>query len=163
MEYKTYVFEEKNNKDKYYRSHYVIIFVFLVVNIFSFIYFGAGIGIISSIGFTVFLFNAANEEKKKMGLKAHGRRLGELTITEDHFLLKNKEIRYDEVSNLTIYVDEFTGMTKDLFWSHHGGNNEICFDYLNKYYSFNYLIHNKRDFQHVEKLVDLIEEKYSSK
>ena len=160
MQYKTHVFEEKDKKDRSYQSHYWMVFIFLTLNVLTFIYFGAGIGMIGTITLVVYLFNAAQEEKKKMGLKAYGKRKGELIITEDYLIVENRKIEFDQVSKLTIYVDEFTGMTKDFFWSYHGGNNEICFDHKGNHYSFNYIIRNKRDFLQVEKLVAAIEVKY---
>ncbi|MDW3192078.1 MAG: hypothetical protein R8G66_06930 [Cytophagales bacterium] len=160
MQYKTHVFEEKDKKDRSYQSHYWMVFIFLTLNVIGFIYFGAGIGVIGTIGMVVYLVNAAQEEKKKMGLKAYGKRKGELTVAEDYLIVENRKIVFDQVSNLTIYVDEFTGMTKDFFWSYHGGNNEICFEHKGKHYSFNYIIRNKLDFLHVEKLVTTIEAKY---
>lgn len=163
MQYETHVFEEKEKKDQSFKSHYLVIAIFAGINVFSFVYFGAGVSILSSITFIAYLYNLAQEEKKKMGLKAHGKRRGELVITEDYLIVENRKILFDEVSNLTIYVDEFTGMTRDFFWSYHGGNNEICFDYNNRHYSFNYLIYNKRDYLHVEKLVASIEARYPPK
>lgn len=98
-----------------------------------------------------------------MGSKAHGRHVGDLTISEDYLILENRQIAYNQVTNLSIYVDEFTGMTKDFFWSYHGGNNEICFDHKDKHYSINYMIRSKRDFVLVEKLVALVEAKYPNR
>jgi hypothetical protein len=62
------------------------------------------------------------------------------------------------MEELTIYVDEYYGMSKHLVLRHHGGNNEIRFIHNNKSVSFNYLIES--DYHFVEKLVSKIEERY---
>ncbi len=102
MQYETYVFEEKAKSDKSYRFHYVMILIFLATNIFSFVYLGAGIGIIGSIAFIIVAVKYSQEEKNKVGLKAHGRRVGELVLTKDFMIVKGTNIPFDQVRNLII-------------------------------------------------------------
>jgi hypothetical protein len=163
MEYKTHVFEEKKRSYGYDISFYVTIIVLVSASIFGIYYFGPKSLFFSAGAFVFTLFKQREEDREQAGMSLYGKRKSDLIIYEDRLEVQGKIIPFAEVTNLTIYVDEFTGMSKDILWSYHGGNNEICFDYRDKHYSFNYIIRNKKDFLHVEKLVELIEYKYPIK
>ena len=92
-----------------------------------------------------------------MGITAHGKRGAIFTITETHFEIGETIIPFSELTDLVIYADEYAGKPRDLFGSHHGGNNEITFKYKNQKMSFYFIIKNKQDFNKVEKLIEKIE------
>lgn len=162
MKYKTYVFEERKKRlSGHDVSFYVTILILTGASIFGLYYFGLQSLFFSAPSFIYTLYQQRENDRKDAGMSLYGNRKADLIILEDLLEVQGKIIRFAEVTNLTIYVDEFTGMTKDFFWSYHGGNNEICFDHKGKLYSFNYLIRNKQDFLYLEKLVSTIEAKYT--
>lgn len=164
LAYKTHIFEEKKKRTSTYDvSFYITIIVVVGGTVFGLYYFGPKSLFFTAGSFIYTLYKQREEDRKDAGMSLYGKRKADLIIHEDILEVQGKVIRYSEVTNLTIYVDEFTGMTKDFFWSYHGGNNEICFDYKNKHYSINYIIRNKGDYLHVEKLVALIEAKYPNR
>lgn len=163
MQYKTHVFEENKRKNGYDFSFFLTIIVLIGVTVFGLYYFGGQVLFFSAPSFIYTLYQQREQDREDAGMSLYGKRKAVLIINEDSLELDGRQINFSEVSNLTIYVDEFTGMSKDFFWSYHGGNNEICFDHNNKHYSFNYIIRSKRDFMYVELLVDAIEAKYPTK
>jgi len=99
-----------------------------------------------------------NYDDKYMGITAYGNRGSKFIITEEHFKLDESVLPYSELNDLIIYVDEYAGMSREIFGVHHGGNNEIEFEHLGQKYELNYIIKNKSDFLALEKLVKKIEQ-----
>lgn len=96
-------------------------------------------------------------DDKFMGISAYGERKDTLIIAEEYLEVRGIQIRYTELTNLVIYVDEYLGMPKEVFGIHHGGNNQIQFERNGKLVTINYVIKNKPDFDRVGQLVRSIE------
>ena len=159
MEYQTHIFEENKKKIRSNRKEGLIVAGFAILSISTFLI-GPLFGAISTISSVVTLVKLHNNDLKKKGIRAYGQLKANLTIAEEYLIIDETKIPFSELQSLTIYVDEYTGMTKDVFWSYHGGNNELIFSHKNQQTSFTYLIRNHEDYKLVERLVDNIETKY---
>ena len=84
-----------------------------------------------------------------------------MRLTEDFLYVNQAVIPFEEVDNLLIYADEYTGMAKDGFGTYHGGGNEISFTHKGKAFKFNFWIKNRKELDYVEQLVARIELKYT--
>lgn len=163
MEYHTYVFEVSKRK---FRENFIVTFV--GISLIAVLYFlviiglpGVGLITVSLIAFS--MVKAKLDDDKEMGIKKYGNRKQTLSLGLHSMELKGVNIPYAELTDLVIYVDEYTGMPRQLFGSHHGGNNEITFIHNSNKYTFNYLIRNRKEYKDVERLVELIERSYPPK
>lgn len=160
-EYTTYIFEKskaKRRKRLFYNLGIVaaivgIIYMFLIGIM------GIGLTITGSIALIIAIIKMKDYDDKYMGISAYGNRGTKFKITETGFTLGESELPFSELTDLVIYVDEYAGMSREIFGVHHGGNNEITFKHKNQPYKINYIIKNKGDFKKVEKLVAKIESK----
>lgn len=160
MEYHTYVFEISKKR---LRENLIITLsgVGLILLLFFMVVIGLpGIGLVTVAGISISLVIFKLDYDKSMGTKKYGSRRETLSIGLESLVLKGVEIPYSELTNLVIYVDEYTGMPRQFLGSHHGGNNEITFIHKANKYSFNYLIRNQSEYHHMEYLVDFIERRY---
>ncbi|GHN03007.1 hypothetical protein WSM22_44960 [Cytophagales bacterium WSM2-2] len=115
------------------------------------------LGLVTAIGLSVTLVGIKMYDDKYMGITAYGDRSANLVIAEQYLEIRDIRISYTELTNLVIYVEEYLGMPKEFFGTHHGGNNKIEFSHKGKSVSINYVIKNKEDYKRVSLLVDGIE------
>jgi hypothetical protein len=156
-EYVTYIFE-KNKKLTFKRYLIVaVIIATIIAMVILFISGLPGIGLITIISVSIALIKMKNYDDKFMGITGYGARGAKFIIAESHFKLGDSILPFSELTDLTIYVDEYAGMPRELIGYHHGGNNEITFNHNGLNYSVNYIIKNQSDFKKVEKLVNRIE------
>ena len=116
-----------------------------------------GFTVIGSITLIVSLIKMKERDDKYLGITAYGDRGSKFSITETGFRLDEKFLPFDELQNLTIYVDEYLGMRRDLIGVHHGGNNEISFIHQGKPFKIFYIIKSEAEFKKIDKLVSKIE------
>ena len=159
MEYSTHIFEKNKNKKHadYLDTAGIIGFtilclVLLLIGI-------PGIGIITIVGIVVTLFKLKIDSDGEKGITRYGALKATIVISTEHLIIRGITIPFNQLKELIIYVDEYEGMPKEYFGTYHGGNNEISFIHKEKKMSIYYFIKNKTDFRHVEKLVDIIENK----
>ena len=114
-------------------------------------------GLYTAITFSIAMLGIKIYDDKYMGISAYGDRKATLVITEQYLEIRGVRIPFTELTNLVIYVDEYSGMPKEFFGSYHGGNNKIEFERDGKRFSINYIIKNRQDFDRVSRLVDGIE------
>ena len=161
-EYKTYIFERSKKKARkrlvYNGTIILAILVILYLTLVGIL--GIGVTIIGAISLIITLLKMKNYDDKYMGITAYGDRGSQFIITENSFKLGDSVLPFKELEGLTIYVDEYAGMSREVYGIHHGGNNEIKFSHKGQPYKLNYIINNKADFQRVEKLIEKIEETY---
>jgi hypothetical protein len=160
-EFRTYVFKKSRRRARKHLLYNSSIFAAIgaIVLMYFWGILGIGFGLIGSISLIITLIQMKKHDDKYMGISTHGERGDKFFITESSLKIGDTLLPFSELSDLIIYVDEYTGMPKNLFGVHHGGNNEITFKHKGKPYSFNYIIKNKTDFLEVEKLVERIENK----
>ncbi len=160
MEYRTLIFEE--SKKDVFREWLIVGGIILVIVILFLVkaLFLSGIGIITIGSLGYWLFKVKNESYKEMGINSYGQKKDQIIIYEDSIKIRDQLISYSDLKELTIYVDEYSGMPKQFFGTYHGGNNEIKFIYNGNLFSFNFWIKSKTDFEYVEKLVSVIEKTY---
>lgn len=115
------------------------------------------VGLKTAISFSIALLGIKVYNDKYMGITAYGERKDHLVIAEQYLEIRGVRIPYSELTNLVIYVDEYLGMSREIYGIHHGGNNKIEFDHKGRSVSINYVIKNKLDFNRVSALVDRIE------
>ena len=118
-------------------------------------------GMIPLLVFGYIAYRMFKSFNKRLGLLKYGSKQAELVINEDFLEFHDHKYYYSDMSSLTIYVDEYTGMSKILSGRRHGGNNEINFIHDQQKFKFNYLIENPTQFRKVEQLVAQIEAKYT--
>lgn len=162
MEFNTFIFEESQKKKKEIRKDNFQIAMILLAGILVALFlfrFGAIISIIPLIFGLVTAYSIHSESLKRRGINAYGSQKARLTIAEDYLMIRDTQILFSEVKNLIIYVDEYTGMPKEI-GTYHGGNNEITFEHNGEKYSIKYVIPSREEYRFVEKLVDKIELKY---
>lgn len=114
-------------------------------------------GLKTAITVSVAIMGIKLYNDKYMGISAYGERKANLVIAKQYLEIRDARIPYSELTNLVIYVDEYLGMSKELFGIHHGGNNKIEFEHNGRLVSINYVIKNKQDYDRVSILVDGIE------
>lgn len=162
-EFRTYLFERSKSRTFLRNTRYLLFIVvmlfliYLVLNGFP----GPGLfGIFSIVvGGSMYL----NYEDTYMGITAYGVRGQMFHITENGIVINDAFIAFNALDHFVIYVDEFAGMKRKLFGVHHGGNNEIKFQYKGRKTSIHYIIKNEEDFHRLEKLVAKIEASYPLK
>lgn len=161
-EYKTYIFEpsKKKARKRLVYNGAILLAILLILYLTLIGVLGIGVTIIGAISLIAALLKMKLYDDKYMGITAYGDRGSQFIITEDSFKLGESILPFKELEGLTIYVDEYAGMPRELYGIHHGGNNEIRFKHKEQSYQLNYIINNKADFQRVEKLVETIEETY---
>lgn len=125
--------------------------------LFGFPFARVRLGLIPTVMFSIVVAGVKLYDDKAKGISAYGERTGNLTLTDQYLEINDTRIPYSELTNLTIYVDEYLGMPKDIFGIHHGGNNKIEFERDGKFVSIQYVIKNKTDFDRVGRLVNRIE------
>jgi len=99
------------------------------------------------LGITLFiyLYQLYSDNREFEGINAYGKRKAPLIIAQDFLVIDKTEIPFKDLKKFTIYVDEYTGMPRDLIGRHHGGNNEINFEHNQQQVKFNYIIKSKPD------------------
>ena len=162
QEFSTYIFEpsKKKARKRLVYNGTIILAICIIIYLSIIGILGIGITIIGAISLIATLLKMKIYDDKYMGITAYGDRGARFIITENSFKLGDSILLFEELEKLIIYVDEYAGMSKDLYGVHHGGKNEIKFNYKGQQYQLNYIIKNKADFQRVEKLVEKIEETY---
>lgn len=160
MEYTTNLYE-RNKQKVLKRAMYnlgVLSFIILAIYMFLFGIMGIGLTVFGVAGAIIALIKMKEYDDKYMGITAYGDRKQRFTMTEEYFIIDEAKMMLSELENLIIYVDEYTGMRREILGVHHGGNNEITFSYKGADYKIFYIIRNKSDFGLVEKLVGTIEQ-----
>ncbi len=163
LSYRTYIFEPSSKKriKRVFYNLTLILFggstIFLFLGGFPLIGFTSVISIIGA------LYGIKIYDDKYMGITAYGDRKNKLYITPEYFEFDGSKIEFSKIENLTIFVEEYTGKPRELVGAHHGGNNEIRFNYKGTPFMWKYIIKNKEDYKYVENLVRIIESKYPPK
>ena len=156
-EFRTSIFEKTKEKSRK-RLVYNLVLVGFIIGMWVLFFVGFPfVGLKTAIGFSIVLLGWKLYDDRYMGISAYGDRKDDLVITEQYLQIRDVKIRYSEIANLVIYVDEYLGMPKEVFGIRHGGDNRIEFDHNGRTVSINYVIKNERDFQRVGILVDRIE------
>jgi len=158
MEYDTFIFEKSDNKVSADIMDTFGIFAFIGLCIIFYLIGipGIGLGAIVLIGISLFKLKMDSDVKK--GINRFGSLKATITISTEYLKIRDVKIPLEQLQDLVIYVDEYSGMSKSIIGNHHGGNNEITFRHQEKEVSINYLIKSKKDFEFVEALVEQIED-----
>jgi hypothetical protein len=156
-EFRTSIFEKTKAKSRKHLIYNIAVFG-AIAGIWVLYFIGFPfVGLKTAIPFSIVLLGIKLHNDKYMGITAYGERKANLIIAEQYLEIADVRIPYSDLTNLVIYVNEYLGMSKEIYGIHHGGNNTIEFDYKGKSVSINYVIKNKQDFNRVGLLVDSIE------
>mgnify|MGYP001197539175 CR=1 FL=1 len=162
-EFKTFIFQPNKSKTIKYLIYDILIVIGIIGAIIIVFLEPMTLYFLTILGLKLFFKLKIKDLKFERSVKDFGGIGQSITITVQGIQFEDQFIAFAQAESLVIYVDEYNLMPKQVFWTHHGGNNEIRITKNGKVTSFNYYIASKGDFHYMEHLVARIEEKYPPK